>query len=103
MPNAIKQGNGITQVLRKPFDIEEMIKEMQTAVNAGVMEMDKFIAEVRHSAEDGHPEVAAADERAAALGESQESLQVKNLLRLIWMEMFNGKVPCNRIYYQKGG
>ncbi len=34
------------------LDIEHMIQEMQTAVSAGVMEMDKFIAEVRHSAED---------------------------------------------------
>lgn len=32
------------------LDIEQMVKEMQAAVLAGVMEMDKFIAEVRHSA-----------------------------------------------------
>jgi methyl-accepting chemotaxis protein WspA len=35
------------QTSNATFDIEEMIKEMQTAVNAGVMEMDKFTEEVR--------------------------------------------------------
>ncbi|MBU2491529.1 MAG: methyl-accepting chemotaxis protein [Bacteroidetes bacterium] len=35
------------QTSNATFDIEEMIKEMQTAVNAGVMEMDKFTDEVR--------------------------------------------------------
>lgn len=35
------------QTSNATFDIEEMIKEMQTAVNAGVMEMDKFSDEVR--------------------------------------------------------
>jgi methyl-accepting chemotaxis protein WspA len=34
------------------LDIEQMVKEMQAAVTSGVMEMDKFIADVRHSAED---------------------------------------------------
>ena len=34
------------------LDIEQMVQEMQTAVSAGVMEMDKFIAEVRRSTED---------------------------------------------------
>jgi len=34
------------------LDIEQMVQGMQSAVSAGVMEMDKFIAEVRHSAED---------------------------------------------------
>lgn len=34
------------------LDIERMMKEMQSAVSAGVMEMDKFIEGVRHSAED---------------------------------------------------
>jgi methyl-accepting chemotaxis protein WspA len=29
-----------------------MVKEMQSAVTSGVMEMDKFIAEVRNSVED---------------------------------------------------
>lgn len=33
------------------LDIENMVKEMQSAVSAGVMEMDKFIAEVKRSAE----------------------------------------------------
>jgi methyl-accepting chemotaxis protein WspA len=56
-------GRGFTVVAREirrladqtavaTLDIEQMVKEMQTAVAAGVMEMDKFIAEVRHSAED---------------------------------------------------
>jgi methyl-accepting chemotaxis protein len=34
------------------LDIDRMVKEMQSAVSAGVMEMDKFISVVRHSAED---------------------------------------------------
>ncbi len=34
------------------LDIESMVKEMQSAVAAGVMEMDKFIGVVRYSAED---------------------------------------------------
>jgi methyl-accepting chemotaxis protein len=34
------------------LDIDQMVREMQSAVSAGVMEMDKFIAEVKHSAED---------------------------------------------------
>jgi methyl-accepting chemotaxis protein WspA len=56
-------GRGFTVVAREirrladqtavaTLDIEQMVKEMQSAVAAGVMEMDKFIAEVRHSAED---------------------------------------------------
>jgi methyl-accepting chemotaxis protein WspA len=34
------------------LDIEQMVQEMQTAVSAGVMEMDKFIADVHHSVDD---------------------------------------------------
>jgi len=34
------------------LDIDQMVQEMQSAVSAGVMEMDKFIAEVNSSAED---------------------------------------------------
>ncbi|MEJ2587994.1 MAG: Cache 3/Cache 2 fusion domain-containing protein, partial [Deltaproteobacteria bacterium] len=34
------------------LDIERMVEEMQSAVSTGVMEMDKFIAEVKSSAED---------------------------------------------------
>ncbi|MFO7599206.1 MAG: methyl-accepting chemotaxis protein [Candidatus Desulfacyla sp.] len=34
------------------LDIDKMVQEMQSAVSAGVMEMDKFIAEVTRSAED---------------------------------------------------
>jgi methyl-accepting chemotaxis protein WspA len=56
-------GRGFTVVAREirrladqtaiaTLDIDHMVKEMQSAVSAGVMEMDKFIAEVRHSAED---------------------------------------------------
>jgi methyl-accepting chemotaxis protein WspA len=55
-------GRGFTVVAREirrladqtavaTLDIERMVSEMQMAVSAGVMEMDKFIAEVRHSAE----------------------------------------------------
>ncbi len=56
-------GRGFTVVAREirrladqtavaTLDIEHMVKEMQTAVASGVMEMDKFIAEVRHSVVD---------------------------------------------------
>jgi len=56
-------GRGFTVVAREirrladqtavaTLDIERMVHEMQSAVSAGVMEMDKFIAEVRRSAED---------------------------------------------------
>lgn len=34
------------------WDIEQMIKEMQSAVTAGVMSVDKFSEEVRHSVDD---------------------------------------------------
>ncbi len=34
------------------LDITQMVHEMQSAVSSGVMEMDKFIADVRQSAED---------------------------------------------------
>jgi methyl-accepting chemotaxis protein WspA len=34
------------------YDIEKMVKEMQTAVSAGVMGMDKFSEEVRHGVEE---------------------------------------------------
>jgi methyl-accepting chemotaxis protein len=34
------------------LDIGRMVQEMQSAVSSGIMEMDKFIAEVRRSAED---------------------------------------------------
>ena len=34
------------------LDIAQMVKEMRSAVSSGVMEMDKFIAEVRQSAHD---------------------------------------------------
>jgi methyl-accepting chemotaxis protein len=56
-------GRGFTVVAREirrladqtavaTLNIERMVHEMQSAVSAGVMEMDKFIAEVRRSAED---------------------------------------------------
>jgi methyl-accepting chemotaxis protein WspA len=56
-------GRGFTVVAREirrladqtavaTLDIDQMVKEMQVAVSAGVMEMDKFIAAVQHSADD---------------------------------------------------
>ncbi len=56
-------GRGFTVVAREirrladqtavaTLDIEQMVKEMQAAVSAGVMEMDRFITDVRTSAED---------------------------------------------------
>lgn len=55
-------GRGFTVVAREirrladqtavaTLDIEQVVKQMQSAVSAGVMEMDKFIAEVRYNAE----------------------------------------------------
>ncbi len=40
------------QTAMATLDIGQMVQEMQSAVSAGVMEMDKFIAEVQHGAED---------------------------------------------------
>jgi methyl-accepting chemotaxis protein WspA len=56
-------GRGFTVVAREirrladqtavaTLDIEQMVEQMQAAVSDGVMEMEKFIAEVRHSADD---------------------------------------------------
>ncbi len=56
-------GRGFTVVAREirrladqtavaTLDIERMVKEMQSAVASGVMEMDKFISEVRHNVGD---------------------------------------------------
>ncbi|GBC63400.1 hypothetical protein DENIS_4394 [Desulfonema ishimotonii] len=56
-------GRGFTVVAREirrladqtavaTLDIEQMVQDMQTAVSAGVMEMDAFIKEVQRSAED---------------------------------------------------
>lgn len=56
-------GRGFTVVAREirrladqtavaTLDIERMVQQMQSAVSAGVMEMDKFIAEVRQGAQD---------------------------------------------------
>ncbi len=56
-------GRGFTVVAREirrladqtavaTLDIEQMVREMQAAVSAGVMEMDKFIADVRASSGD---------------------------------------------------
>ena len=51
------------QTSNATFDIEEMIKEMQAAVNSGVMEMDKFSDEVRKI-------VAVVNEVGKSLAES---------------------------------
>jgi methyl-accepting chemotaxis protein len=56
-------GRGFTVVAREirrladqtavaTLDIEQMVQEMQSAVASGVVEMDKFITEVRHNVED---------------------------------------------------
>ena len=61
------------------LDIEQMVQEMQSAVSAGVMEMDKFIGEVKHSAEDvGRISVQLAKiiEQVQALSPSFESVNV---------------------------
>jgi methyl-accepting chemotaxis protein WspA len=56
-------GRGFTVVAREirrladqtavaTLDIEQMVRDMQAAVVSGVMEMDKFISEVRNNSED---------------------------------------------------
>ncbi len=56
-------GHGFTVIAREirrladqtgfaTLDIEHMVRDMQSAVSSGVMEMDKFVAEVRHGVED---------------------------------------------------
>ncbi len=61
------------------LDIDQMVKEMQSAVSAGVMEMDKFIAEVNQSAEDvGRISIQLARiiEQVQALSPSFENVNV---------------------------
>ena len=61
------------------LDIEQMVQEMHVAVSAGVMEMDKFIGEVKRSSEDvgkisGH--LARIIEQVQALSPSFENVNV---------------------------
>ena len=61
------------------LDIDQMVQEMQSAVSAGVMEMDKFIAEVNCSAEDvGRISIQLARiiEQVQALSPSFENVNV---------------------------
>ena len=61
------------------LDIEQMVQEMQTAVSAGVMEMDKFIGEVKRSAEDVgriSAQLAKIIEQVKALSPSFENVNV---------------------------
>ncbi len=61
------------------LDIEQMVQEMQSAVSAGVMEMDKFIGEVKRSAEDvGRISIQLARiiEQVQALSPSFENVNV---------------------------
>lgn len=61
------------------LDIEQMVHEMQSAVSAGVMEMDKFIGEVKRSAEDVgriSTQLAKIIEQVQALSPSFENVNV---------------------------
>ncbi len=61
------------------LDIEQMVQEMQTAVSAGVMEMDKFIGEVKRSVEDVgriSTQLAKIIEQVQALSPSFENVNV---------------------------
>jgi len=83
-------GRGFTVVAREirrladqtavaTLDIEQMVQEMQSAVSAGVMEMDKFIAEVRRSAEDVEKistQLTRIIEQVQALSPSFENVNV---------------------------
>ena len=61
------------------LDIDQMVQEMQSAVSAGVMEMDKFIAEVNRSAEDVgkiSSQLARIIEQVQALSPSFDNVNV---------------------------
>ena len=61
------------------LDIEQMVQEMQSAVSAGVMEMDKFIGEVKRSSEDVGKisgQLARIIEQVQALSPSFENVNV---------------------------
>ena len=61
------------------LDIEQMVQEMQSAVSAGVMEMDKFIGEVKRSAEDVgriSTQLAKIIQQVQALSPSFENVNV---------------------------
>ncbi len=61
------------------LDIDQMVQGMQSAVSAGVMEMDKFIAEVKRSAEDVgkiSAQLARIIEQVQALSPSFEDVNV---------------------------
>ena len=61
------------------LDIDQMVQEMHSAVSAGVMEMDKFIAEVNLSAEDVgkiSSQLARIIEQVQALSPSFENVNV---------------------------
>jgi methyl-accepting chemotaxis protein WspA len=61
------------------LDIENLVKEMQSAVATGVMEMDKFIAEVQRSAKDAasiNTQMNLIIERVQALSPSFEEVNV---------------------------
>ncbi|MCJ7809476.1 MAG: methyl-accepting chemotaxis protein, partial [Desulfobulbaceae bacterium] len=61
------------------LDIEQMVQEMHAAVSAGVMEMDKFIGEVKRSSEDVGKisgQLARIIEQVQALSPSFENVNV---------------------------
>ena len=90
MKSSHKHRRGFTVVAREirrladqtavaTLDIEQMVQEMQSAVAAGVMEMDKFISEVRYSAEDVEKislQLARIIEQVQALSPNFEDVSV---------------------------
>ncbi len=61
------------------LDIEQMVQEMHAAVSAGVMEMDKFIGEVKRSSEDVGKisgQLARIIEQVQALSPSFENVNI---------------------------
>jgi len=78
------------------LDIDQMVKEMQSAVSAGVMEMDKFIAEVNQSAEDvGRISI----QLAGSLSRFKPCRPVLRMLMFPWVS--SRKTPKNQFGYGK--
>jgi methyl-accepting chemotaxis protein WspA len=117
-------GRGFTVVAREirrladqtavaTLDIGQMVQEMQSAVSSGIMEMDKFIAEVRHSAEDVgkiSTQMCRIIEQVQALTpsfehvnvdmeqQSKNAQKINNDMKLLSEEMEQTKITLHETY-----
>ncbi len=95
------------------LDIAKMVQEMQTAVTSGIMEMDKFISEVRNSADviettgaqlnriiEGVQTLAPGFERVnEAMGEqSEHTRKINDAMRNLGEEMRQTKMSLQETY-----